>query len=138
MYLTLKSRMSTPVDIVISSIKTAVRPCIKESIFFWTKRILEVIPRSKYNFQVTVRWNNRSFIPYDFLMSLFFLKVLFNHKCNVQLWLFYGISLNIASRYLMKPFRKFLTDLLANYAIKKKMFHGSNIEAHRKIKTKEF
>ena len=130
--------MSTPVDIVISSIKTGIRPCIKEPIFFWTKRTLEAIPRSKYNFQVTVRWNNRSFIPYDFLMSLFFLKVLFNHKCNVQLCLFYGISLNIASRYLMKPFRKFLTDLLADYAITKKILLGWDIQPHRKIETKEF
>ena len=130
--------MSTPVDIVISSIKTAIRPCIKEPIFFWTKRTLEAILRSKYNIQMTVRWNNRSFIHDDFFNVTFFLKVLFNHKCNVQLCLFYEISLNIASKYLMKPFRKFLTDLLADYAITKKILLGWDIQPHRKIEAKEF
>ncbi len=52
--------------------------------------------------------------------------------------LFYTIFLNIASRYLMKPSREFLTDLLTNHAIIKKMFLGWNILPHRKIETKEF
>ncbi len=38
----------------------------------------------------------------------------------------------------MKPFRKFLTDLLASYAITKKMFLGQDIQPHSKIEIKEF
>ena len=38
----------------------------------------------------------------------------------------------------MKSFRKFLTDLLADYAITKKILLGWDIQPHRKIETKEF
>ena len=38
----------------------------------------------------------------------------------------------------MKPFRKFLTDLLADDAITKKILRGWDIQPHGKIETKEF
>ena len=74
----------------------------------------------------------------SFLMSPFFFKILFIHKCNVQPCLFYAIFFNKASRYLMKSFRKFLTDLPTNYGIIKKMFVGSDLQLHKNIETKEF
>ena len=38
----------------------------------------------------------------------------------------------------MKPFRNFLTDLLADYTIIKKILLGWDIQPHGKIETKEF
>ena len=130
--------MLLPEDIAILAIIILIRSYIKKLIFFWTKRSLEAVPRSQYYFQVTIKWNNKSFATDDFFNGTFFLKVLFNHKCNVQSCLFYRISLTIASKYLMKPFCKFWVDLLANYAIKKKIFLEWDIQSHRKIKTKKF
>ena len=65
-YVTLESRMFSSEDIAITPMKITLRLCIKKPIHLWTKKILEVISRSEYNLQVTLRGNFRSFVPGDF------------------------------------------------------------------------
>jgi hypothetical protein len=135
--LTLKSRMSSPEDIAISSIKHVIQIHIEDPVFFWIRTTRQIMKWKKNQPWMTVRPNNGFFRIYDFLKGIvsfwnFCLFINITWKSvflsDIAMWI-----IRLSYRIILQTFNRF-TDTLWHHK-ENVLWRGHSVITRQKILT---